>query len=74
MSRGMGAQTCDLKGGSSWTYPSPPHRRWYTKGYGRQAGGTHPTGMLSCVSLLYLLPVQVSRIAYSRQNQLDKSK
>ena len=24
----------------SWT--------WHTTGYGRQAGGTHPTGMLSC--------------------------
>ena len=35
----------------------PGHRTWglshggggaHTMGYGRQAGGTHPTGMLSC--------------------------
>ena len=26
----------------------PPQDTWYTTGYGQQAGGTHPTGMLSC--------------------------
>ena len=25
-----------------------PPDTWDTKGYGQQAGGTHPTGMLSC--------------------------
>ena len=31
------------------TYPPPPiHGTWDTAGYGRQTGGTHPTGMLSC--------------------------
>ena len=28
----------------------PPSRTWDTTGYGRQPGGTHPTGMLSCLS------------------------
>ena len=27
---------------------SPPQHTWDTTGYGQQAGGTHPTGMLSC--------------------------
>ena len=27
---------------------SPPPSTWDTTGYGRQAGGTHPTGMHSC--------------------------
>ena len=26
----------------------PPHWTWDTTGYGQPAGGTHPTGMLSC--------------------------
>ena len=28
--------------------PPPRHGTWDTTGYGRQAVGTHPTGMLSC--------------------------
>ena len=28
--------------------PLPRHGTWDTMGYGRQSGGMHPTGMLSC--------------------------
>ena len=28
--------------------PPPPRNSWHTTGYGQQAVGTHPTGMLSC--------------------------
>ena len=30
--------------------PPPEHGTWDTMGYGQQAGGTHPTRMLSCSS------------------------
>ena len=42
---------CLPTGGTHHTlcgYSSPPD----TTGYGRQAGGTHPTGMLSCTKLV----------------------
>ena len=41
--------------GVEWVCPggmftvTPPPRTWDTTGYGRQVGGTHPTGMLSCL-------------------------
>ena len=31
----------------------PP--QWDTTGYGQQAGGTHPTGMHSCLNIILLL-------------------
>ena len=39
-----------LSTGVGWlgTHPPPVHGTWVTTGYGRQVGGTHPTGMLSC--------------------------
>ena len=35
-------------GGGDWA--DPPRDIWDTMGYGQQAGGTHPTGMLSCTN------------------------
>ena len=35
----------------SMSYYSPPPT-WYTTGYDRQAGGKHPTGMISCISVI----------------------
>ena len=39
-----------LRGGldrGGWA--DPPRHTWDITGYGQQAGGTHPTGMLSCL-------------------------
>ena len=35
-------------GEGDWAHP--PRDIWDTMGYGQQAGGTHPTGMLSCTN------------------------
>ena len=64
MSGGIGAQ----EGGNVQGVGTPPgdgtsavgmsrvnhlSQTWDTMGYGRQAGGTLPTGMLSCVRYIY---------------------
>ena len=51
--KGMGWILIPYQGGYVWGWvPTPPplpiHGTWDTAGYGRQTGGTHPTGMLSC--------------------------
>ena len=64
MSGGIGAQeggyvqgvgTPLEMGPQRWVCPgvNHPSQTWDTMGYGRQAGGTHPTGMLSCVRYIY---------------------
>ena len=50
-----GMWVCDLRGSE---YPSIP-QTWDTMEYGQEAGGTHPTGMLSYFILwllFFLLP------------------
>ena len=40
-----------MSGGGGSVSPHWIHGTWDTTGYGRQAGGPHPTGMLSCLCL-----------------------
>ena len=42
-------------GPQRWVCPevNHPSQTWDTMGYGRQAGGTFPTRMLSCVRYIY---------------------
>ena len=37
--------------------PLPPRDTWDTTGYGQQVGGTHSTGMFSCVILGLILKI-----------------
>ena len=42
-------------GSASRGWADPPSRdTWDTTGYGQQAGGTHPTEVLSCLVVLFL--------------------
>ena len=44
----------------------PTHQTWDTMGYSRQAGGTHPTEMLSCMTY-------ISGIKYVNQPSIGTS-
>ena len=47
----IGGEGLPLGGSTSmggWADP-PPKDTWDTTGYGQKVGGTHPTGMLSCL-------------------------
>ena len=50
-------QTLDLKGDG---YPPFGQGTWDTAGYGRQVGGTCPTGMLSCYDNEFVLFMQLA--------------
>ena len=42
--------------------PPPIYGTWDTTGYGQRAGGTHPTGMHSCLKDVQYCEVTVLRV------------
>ena len=56
MTRGVCIQRGWSVAGGGWSASrgelgTHPRDTWDTMGYGQQAGGTHPTGILSCIKI-----------------------